>query len=48
MKTSFIDTQDFTKEELLNIIDLGLSIKKHLKAGNHLNVLYHKSLGMIF
>lgn len=44
----YIDTQDFTKEELLDMINLGLLIKKNLKAGYPLNVLYHKSLGMIF
>lgn len=48
MTRNFINTQDFTKEELLNIIDLGLKIKKHLKEGNFLEVLHHKTLGMIF
>lgn len=45
---NFIDTTDFTKEELLDIINLGIIIKENLKAGYHLNVLYHKNLGMIF
>ena len=44
----FIDTQDFTKEELLDILNLGIEIKKYIKAGHPLNVLYHKTLGMIF
>ena len=37
-----------TKEELLEIINLGLVIKENLKKGYPLNVLYHKTLGMIF
>ena len=44
----YIDTSDFTKEELLEIANLGILIKKNLKAGYPLNVLYHKTLGMIF
>lgn len=44
----FVDTQNFTKEELLDILNLGLIIKKNIKAGYPLNVLYHKTLGMIF
>ncbi len=44
----YIDTQNFTKEEMLGLINLGLIIKKNLKAGYPLNVLYHKNLGMIF
>ena len=30
------------------MVHLGLLIKKHIKAGYPLNVLYHKTLGMIF
>ncbi len=44
----YVDTQDFTKEEMLNLVDLGLLIKKTIKSGGHLNVLYQKTLGMIF
>lgn len=44
----YITTQDFTKEEILDMIELGLLIKENLKAGYPLNVLYHKTLGMIF
>lgn len=44
----YITTQDFTKEELLDIINLSILIKKNIKAGFPLNVLYHKTLGMIF
>lgn len=45
---NFVDSQDFTKEELLEILNLGLLIKKTIKSGFYLNVLYHKTLGMIF
>lgn len=47
-KKNYVDTQDFSKEELLDIMHLGLLIKENLKKGFPLNVLYHKSLGMIF
>ncbi len=48
MKKDFVDTSDFTKEELLDMANLGILIKKNIKAGFPLNVLYHKNLGMIF
>ena len=44
----YITTEDFTKEELMDILDLSILIKKNIKAGYPLNVLYHKTLGMIF
>lgn len=48
MKKDYITTQDFTKEELLDIANLSILIKANIKAGFPLNVLYHKTLGMIF
>lgn len=45
---NYIDTSDFTKEELLDMANLGILMKKTLKAGHPLNLLYHKTLGMIF
>ena len=47
-KKDYVTTQDFTKEELLDIVNLSILIKKNIKAGYPLNVLYHKTLGMIF
>ena len=44
----YVTTQDFTKEELLDILNLSILIKRNIKAGYPLNVLYHKTLGMIF
>lgn len=41
-------TEDFTKEELLDILNLSLLIKKNIRAGYPLDVLHHKTLGMIF
>ena len=45
---NYVDTTDFTKQELLDIIQLSRAIKKHIKAGRYLDVLHHKTLGMIF
>ena len=47
-KKDYITTQDFTKEELMDIVNLSLLIKENIKSGYPLNVLYHKTLGMIF
>ena len=33
MKKDYVDTSDFSKEELLDIAELGILIKRNLKAG---------------
>ena len=33
-KKNYVDTQDFSKEELLDIMHLGLLIKENLKKGS--------------
>ncbi len=44
----FLTLKDFTKEEILEIIDIGLKIKKDLKAGVYNEELKNKTLAMIF
>ncbi len=44
----YIDTNDFTKEELLDMIELARSMKAMKKAGRYPRILENKTLGMIF
>jgi len=44
----FLTLKDFTKEEILEIIEIGLEIKKDLKAGVYKKELEMQTLGMIF
>jgi len=44
----FLTLKDFTKEEILEIIEIGLEIKKDLKAGVYKKELEMQTLAMIF
>jgi len=44
----FLTLKDFTKDEILEIIDTGLKIKKNLKANIYNKELQNKTLAMIF
>ncbi len=44
----FLTLKDFSKEEILEIIDLGLTIKKELKSGERKPYMNNQTLAMIF
>ena len=44
----FIDTNDFTKHELVDIIDLSIALKNCIKSGYNPPLMKGKTLGMIF
>jgi len=47
-KRDFIDTNEFTKEELLDMANLSMKLKKCIKAGYYPNLLRRKTLAMVF
>ncbi len=48
MKKDFLTTYDFTKDELMEIIDLSIAIKKAIKSGYNPPLMKDMTLGMIF
>lgn len=44
----FLTLADFSKQEILEVLDIAKSLKKDLKAGKYSNLLERKTLGMIF
>ena len=47
-KKDFIDTADFDKSEIEDIINLSRVVRDFIEEGNFINSLYHKSLAMLF
>ena len=49
MVKDYIDTNDFTKDELLGMVDLAIAMKGLIKEGGEYPLLLkNKTLGMIF
>lgn len=48
MKKNFIDTNEFSKQELLDIIGLSLALKKSIRRGYYPPLMKDMTLGMIF
>jgi len=44
----FIDTTQFTKDEIMHIIDLSLAIRECINNGYYPKIMENKSLGMVF
>ena len=48
MVKDFIDTNDFSAKELLDMIQLSLSIKDAIRGGYYPPLMKNRNLGMIF
>ena len=48
MKKDFLTVNDFTKEELMDIINLSIAIKRSISSGYNPPLMKGMTLGMIF
>ncbi len=47
-KKDFIDTVDFDQSEIIDIIKVSRVVREYIKGGGYLNLLFHKTLAMLF
>lgn len=47
-RKDYLDTTDFDQSEMLDMVKVSTTVRRHLKSGGTLETLFHKNLAMIF